>query len=422
MFRNNFHRGTIKHSRVIFPNDDNNNISSNKNKNRNIMIATAMKSRTDAIVGTTTTAATAAAVSDSATKRQEEKAQEEEQEQQQQKQRPLQSTASAPVARQKEPSPWMLVAILQALFWMLGIPVLCRTYVWDRLFGTFVASHPAYGTEIAMFGFIVAIPPVFFVVYSLVMVPIYAGRYPFFERYRIQKNVCWPWFDRRREVRRAFWRLARRSIGLAAFNLLVLVPVLVGLKVCADRVIFRKDLTYFFRTDDDHWPSHGRNLADILLMVTAHEFVYYFGHKTMHAYPFLYKFHRVHHQYKHNMTLAAQHHHPIDFFFVVAGPAVLAGLVAPTSHSISQFMYILWTMMANMDEHVGYAFPWSPVFWFPGSCTTDEHDFHHSRNVGCYGSKLACFNHLFGGYEQYDRYNNNNNNNNKNAVQQKKVQ
>ena len=235
------------------------------------------------------------------------------------------------------------------------------------------------------------------------MIPIYAGRYPFFEQYKIQKHVCWPWFDPRPKVRADFWKLSLRSLKLSGFNLLVLVPILLTAKIYVQKEILHTDKSYFFSTDDAHWPSTGKNIQDVFSMVFIHEFGFYATHKVMHTYPFLYKYHKIYHEYKINTTLAAQHNHPIDYIISISGPALLSMVIYSSSHSITQFQFLLWLLWANLDDHIGYAFPWSPVRWFPGSSTTDEHEFHHSINMGCYGTKLSCFNFLFGGYEYYDR-------------------
>jgi methylsterol monooxygenase/4-alpha-methyl-delta7-sterol-4alpha-methyl oxidase len=236
------------------------------------------------------------------------------------------------------------------------------------------------------------------------MIPIYAGNYSFFDQCRIQQHICWPWFDPRPDVREDFWKLSLRSLKFTACSVLLLVPSLVVLKTYANRELFWEDKTFFFRTDDEHWPSIGKNIRDIFSLVLIHEFGFYARHKMMHSYCFLYQYHKVHHEYKINTTLAAQHNHPVDFVVSISGPALLAIALVSTSHSISQFQYLLWTMWANLDNRVGYAFPWSPVRWFPGSAATDEHKFHHSKNMGCYASKLACFNSVLGGYEHYDAY------------------
>lgn len=297
----------------------------------------------------------------------------------------------------------MLVAILQALFWLFAIPVLCRKHIYNRV-GAWIASHPTYGHDIAELIFVAAIPPVFFVLYTLLMIPIYAGCFPFFEQYKIQKQKCWPWFDPCPNVREDFWKLSLRSLKLTGFNLFVLVPVLVTTKIYVENELLHTDKSFFFSTDDSHWPSMGKNIRDVLSLAVIHEFGFYVTHKMMHTYPFLYKYHKVHHEYKLNTTLAAQHNHPIDHIISISGPAVFSIAVVSSSHSISQFQFILWVLWANLDDHVGYAFPWSPVRWFPGSAATYEHEFHHSKNMGCYASKLSYFNSLFGGYEYYDRH------------------
>jgi len=298
----------------------------------------------------------------------------------------------------------MLVAFAQSVFWMFGIPVLCRNHVWDGLFGTLIASHPTHGHNIAEFLFTTSIPPVFLTLYTLVMIPIYASKHPFFEQYKIQQKTCWPWFDPRPRVREDFWKLSLRSIRLTSFNMFVLVPILVLTKMYIEHELLGKDKSFFFRTDDDHWPSTGKNIVDVLALALIHEFGFYATHRMMHTYPRLYKYHKVHHEYKINTTLAAQHNHPIDYVLSICGPAVVAATLVPSSHSISQFQYILWILWANLDDHCGYSFPWSPVRWFPGSASTDEHEFHHSQNRGCYSSKLSCFNVIFGGYEHYEKY------------------
>eukprot|EP00534_Pseudo-nitzschia_fraudulenta_P007368 CAMPEP_0201194660 /NCGR_PEP_ID=MMETSP0851-20130426/149533_1 /ASSEMBLY_ACC=CAM_ASM_000631 /TAXON_ID=183588 /ORGANISM="Pseudo-nitzschia fraudulenta, Strain WWA7" /LENGTH=362 /DNA_ID=CAMNT_0047481367 /DNA_START=83 /DNA_END=1169 /DNA_ORIENTATION=+ len=304
---------------------------------------------------------------------------------------------------QRKPSVWMLVAILQSLFWLFGIPIFCRKYVWDHFFGFLVSLHPYWGNEIAYVTMSLYTPVFFLVSYNLVMIPIYAGGYPFFERYKIQQDVRWPWFDPRPKVRKEFWKLSFRSMKLAAFNLLVVVPFLLIVKVYVEKEVLQTLRPIVFGTDDDHWPSTSKNIQDIMTLTVIHEFLFFQAHKMMHSYPFLYQYHKVHHEYKMNNTLAAQHNHPVDYILSIAGPAVLSLALVPSSHTISQFQWILWLLWANLDDHVGYAFPWSPVRWFPGSASTDEHEFHHSKNMGCFGSKISVYGMLFGGYEHYDK-------------------
>lgn len=298
----------------------------------------------------------------------------------------------------------MIVAIAEVLFFLFGIPHLCRKYVWDQVFRRFLEDHPIHGPNIAKLLFMTGVPLVIFITYTLVMIPVYAINHPFFEQYKIQKNVCWPWLDSNPKVRENFWKLTQKSLRLLAVNMLLLLPFLVMGQIYIQTEILHRDESFYFKTSDEYWPSTSKNIQHILSMVVIHEFGFYSTHRLMHSYPFLYKFHKVHHEYKINTVLAAQHNHTVDYVMSIIVPALLAVSLLPNSHSISQFQYILWTLVANLDDHVGYAFPWSPCRFLPGMALTDEHEFHHSKNQGCYASKLSIFNSLFGGYEHYEKY------------------
>ena len=163
------------------------------------------------------------------------------------------------------------------------------------------------------------------------------------------------------------------------------VPLLTALKyaVLGDNMSFQ--------TSD--WPSYSTLMRDNVAMSLIHEFAFYWAHRLSH-HPQLYRFHKVHHEYTQNTILAAQHEHPIDYVITIAAPALLAvAVVAP--HSFTLFQWIGWLIMANIDDHVGYAFPWSPVRWFPLAAATEQHEFHHSKNMGCFASKLSIYDTLF---------------------------
>lgn len=56
------------------------------------------------------------------------------------------------------------------------------------------------------------------------------------------------------------------------------------------------------------------------------------------------------------------------------------------AHPMVQFLWIVIRILETVDTHSGYAFPWSPFDYFAWQGGTERHDFHHSHNVGCYGS------------------------------------
>lgn len=230
----------------------------------------------------------------------------------------------------------------------------------------------------------------YFLACGLIMLPIYRGNYPFFEQYKISSKP-WAWRSPKAEERDAFWVLSKRSVKLFALNFGLLVPVLTAGK------FFLLGDNMSFSTAD--WPSYEVLLRDNLALTLVHEFGFYWCHRLAH-HPRLYKFHKVHHEYHQNTILAAQHEHPIDYIITIATPALLAvTLIQP--HSFTLFQWIGWLIFANIDDHLGYEFPWSPVRWFPFAAATSMHEFHHSNNMGCFASKLSIYDRLFNSEEPY---------------------
>ena len=43
--------------------------------------------------------------------------------------------------QQRQMSKWMLVAILQSLFWLFGLPIICRKYIWDDIFNSAIIQR-----------------------------------------------------------------------------------------------------------------------------------------------------------------------------------------------------------------------------------------------------------------------------------------
>mmetsp|Transcript_31398 Transcript_31398/g.61191 ORF Transcript_31398/g.61191 Transcript_31398/m.61191 type:complete len:290 (+) Transcript_31398:53-922(+) len=278
---------------------------------------------------------------------------------------------------------WFALCAAQAAAWFWGVPHLAKPY-WE----TFWSKFPPVQAELALnvTGFFL------FLAYSVVMLPIYTAKWPFFEQFKISDKP-WPWHDPNPTVREAFWSQSRKSVGLFLFNFFILVPLLTYGK-CQ---LF--DPLNFSTAD---WPSRSTAMWQLVAMTFLHELGFYLTHRFMH-WPVVYRFHKVHHEYKQNNVLASQHNHPIDYIVSIASPALLAmALVNP--HSITQFQFLVYAIWTNLDDHVGYAFPWSPVRWFPLANLTEQHEFHHAINLGCFASKLNVWDKLFQSEERYLRW------------------
>lgn len=281
---------------------------------------------------------------------------------------------------------WNVVASAQALAWFLALPPLLKPY-WENVWSQF--SPLAAQVIMNETGL------VYFLTYALVMLPIYSGNYSFFEQYKISEKP-WAWRSEKKEVRDEFWRLTRRSLILFLTNYCVLVPILSTAKY------FLLDHDISFSTGVD-WPQYSEILRDNALMTLIHEFVFYWSHRLAH-HPRLYRFHKIHHEYKQNTVLAATHEHPIDYTLTIALPALIA-VVVVKPHSLTLFLWIGWIIMANIDDHCGYEFPWSPVRWFWFSNQTAQHEFHHSKNMGCFASKLNVYDKIFDSESAYLEWN-----------------
>lgn len=270
------------------------------------------------------------------------------------------------------------VAVSLSLLWFFALPALCKPH-WEGFWNLPYLQHPlAKQILLNEMGF------VFFGIAAIIMIPIYRGNYPFFEQYRICERD-WDWRSEKQEVRDAFWALTRKSLKLFLFNYGILVPILTVGKylVLGDNVSFSvKD-----------WPDYQTLFIQNVTMSLIHEFGFYWSHRLAHI-PSLYKFHKVHHEYKQNTICASMHEHPVDYIITIAGPALLTIMIIQ-AHSFTLFQWLIWILVANIDDHCGYEFPWSPVRWFWMAGGTDMHEYHHSANIGCFASKLALYDVIF---------------------------
>ncbi|KAL3769964.1 hypothetical protein ACHAWO_000153 [Cyclotella atomus] len=291
------------------------------------------------------------------------------------------------VTLQGSPSIWMLAAAIQSAIWFFAIPPLLKPH-WSSFFDGFSSSI----AEATLF--LMIIP--FFLLYMLVVaLPPYLLQWKCFEQYKIS-NLSWPWLDDRATVRDAFWKLTYKTIKLECVLMFILFPLM----LCTKAIIVSHSALSF---SDDNWPTYAKSSVDLISLALVHEFFFYWTHRVFHMYPQLYKYHKVHHEYKQNNVLASQYFHPIDFILSIGGPAILTTVIVQP-HSITQFQFGLWILCANFDDHLGYAFPWSPVRWFPLAPATDCHEFHHSVNMGCYSSKLILWDVIFGTDQAYRKW------------------
>ena len=193
---------------------------------------------------------------------------------------------------QRSLSIYSLVGALQSVFWFFVLPDLCKS-IWPSVFGRFSPQV----AEVLVW----VITSPYFIIYALISLTLYLLQWDFFEQFKISMDP-WPWRDKRESVRQSFWRLTYKSIYYDFVNIFILIPCVVYIKT---RLFPDRSMSFSI----DEWPTYYESFRDITLMVVLHEFGFYSTHRLLHAVPTLYRYHKIHHEYKQNNVLAAQHFH-----------------------------------------------------------------------------------------------------------------
>jgi len=289
--------------------------------------------------------------------------------------RKLLKKSSNTIVQQRSPlSFYTLIGALQSAFWFFALPSLCQ-HLWPILFGQFSPQV----AEVILF----AIPGLYFLVYFIIVaLPPYLLEWEFFEQYKISKDP-WPWrLDeggdddedherratyststtssqqrqrRRRHHHQQFRKLSFKSLCIDMASVFFYIPLCIYIKT-----LLLPQHTFLMSFSLDDWPTMYQSAIKVPAMAIFHELLFYISHRIMHAYPILYKYHKVHHEYKQNTVLAAQYFHIVDFVLTISGPIVVTTILF-RPHSFTQFQVGLWIFTANLDDHLGYAFPWSAV-------------------------------------------------------------
>jgi len=151
--------------------------------------------------------------------------------------------------------------------------------------------------------------------------------------------------------------------------------------------------------DIDNTPSVIQMLPHFIFFQIMEDIMFFGAHRLLH-FPFLYKFHKVHHEYKVTVTIAALHSHLIEFLISNAlTEAVYMQLAAELIGPIHINVRVIWTVLKVWEAyngHCGYMFSWAPLYLIPFSCADGYHDFHHTANCGNYAGVFRILDSIFG--------------------------
>ena len=225
-------------------------------------------------------------------------------------------------------------------------------------------------------------------IFNLVMNHIYSSKYPYFEQYRIM-NKPWPWEVDEEGYKKQYLSIIKNTIR-SSFLIFPLISY---------------SLIYFnlveYVSDPELYPSSLDIFKDIMFMTFVFETSFYWSHRLFHT-PWLYKkYHKKHHEYQVTVSIASIYNHPLDYMITNALPGLLSRILLGKMHVITVYLWSFYSAVFIHFSHCGYAMPWFPWGVFPLGSSIEYHDYHHSTNIGNYGSFSMFWDTICGTNKHY---------------------
>lgn len=227
------------------------------------------------------------------------------------------------------------------------------------------------------------------IVYNLWFWFFYHFEFDFIERYKTNTDP-WPWYQNEAEWK----KLVKKSVALFLFNTNVTLPTVYF-------ILSSAGLLPNFKTSVEDIPDLFTLAATVLFCMFVEDSAFYLSHRLLH-HPKLYPYiHKLHHQHNTSIGIAADYSHPIEFAILVMLTGLGPRLLGENVHLLTVFTWYIVRAAESFDGHCGYEFSWSPYRLIPFSGSAEYHDFHHSANVGNFGSFFSIWDSFFGTNQAY---------------------
>jgi len=207
----------------------------------------------------------------------------------------------------------------------------------------------------------------------------------FFERYKINDKQ-WPWVEDHEKWK----KFLINSFKLLSFNMFVIMPLSMLTYVIKGKAVYS--------LDRNNLPDLFTILWQVLFFMLAEDTAFYWSHRFLHwdkVYPYI---HKIHHEYKNTISIAAEHAHPVEYFSNILnnsfGPLLLG--FGSGCHIVTYSVWLILRLGETMDGHCGYEFSWSPYRLLPFSGSSEYHNYHHINYKGNYCSLFTFWDRICG--------------------------
>jgi fatty acid hydroxylase domain-containing protein 2 len=145
-------------------------------------------------------------------------------------------------------------------------------------------------------------------------------------------------------------------------------------------------------------PSLSEFFSHALFFIVVEEIVFFYSHLLLHQRFFYDRVHRIHHEFRSPIALAAAYAHPIEMLLSNIVPLMLGPLLA-RAHVVTLLSWFFVGVITTQIHHSGYEFPWHA---FDPTGQPSMHDYHHEFYHANYGL-LGVLDRLHGTYKVRDQ-------------------
>ena len=122
---------------------------------------------------------------------------------------------------------------------------------------------------------------------------------------------------------------------------------------------------------DPQLPSLGEVIRHCIVGVPIRDVLFYYVHRLMHTKTMYRLFHRVHHEFRAPIALAAVYSHTVDHALQNAMPIFMAMWVQ-RAHFVTVFLFTAVALVDAAVSHSGYS-----LWRIP---SVEDHDIHHEKS------------------------------------------